>query len=527
MPDTRNLRWVEISTFSPGLWENADWLMPAGAAQTLLDAYPQPGGGLRAFYRPSALSVSGIADITKERVIGLFARGGLSLRSGVGSAVDRYMMTYSFDAGAGAGSKARPKLYRMDGTNSETTWTQIFVTSGATQFNLATNDNNAPRQTSFKFFRLSSGSPNDQHVIFVVRYTGAATGGPGLYRLNYNDLSAAQKAVEIVSSVTGGPANPSGALVIHQARILVAGGGVAGEQVNYSNPGSETLAAANFIGVEPNQDGSNILALMTLAAGDLLVAKGGAPWVVIQGDITNPVVVPMGQGEHLTGTGEQDLVRLPDGGLVFTTNDGYVWETDGHSFTNLSQQLGSFAQQTDFTGGGSIGFLNQFLFIGRGYVFDIASKSWFRQSGMLGSVFHIETATRTIWGATTTGVSFGLASYEPFMNQARVGTYTWKSAPLRSDDGRQMRIRQVQVAAKSYDANATIAVTVNGVTVTETFAAQGQQVLNFLFNQRGHTLDVQVVPTAGTPSANEAPSIDVVRIGVADGHMISSPFPIT
>jgi hypothetical protein len=205
MPANTHLRWVEVKDFSPGLWENADWLMPSSAAQTLTDAYPQPGGGLRAFYRPSALSVSGVVDITKERVIGLFARGNLGLRSGgVGSSVDRYMMTYMFDNAAGAGSKARPKLYRMDGSNAESTWTQIFVTSGVTQFNFATSDNNAPRQCSFRFFRLSAGSPNDQHVIFSVRYTGAATGGPGLYRLNYNDLSSAQRAVEIVSSVSGG-----------------------------------------------------------------------------------------------------------------------------------------------------------------------------------------------------------------------------------------------------------------------------------------------------------------------------------
>src|SRR5690606_27209185 len=104
---------------------------------------PQEGGGLRAFMKGSALSVSGIADITKERVIGLHARGGIPVRSGNPTDLtDRYLLTYSFDPGASAGSKARPKLYRMDGSNNETTWTQIFATSGTTQFAAATDDNN-------------------------------------------------------------------------------------------------------------------------------------------------------------------------------------------------------------------------------------------------------------------------------------------------------------------------------------------------------------------------------------------------
>lgn len=54
MPANTHLEWFEVREFG-GLWTNADRsMMPANAAQVMSGCHPQPGGGLRAFYKASA-----------------------------------------------------------------------------------------------------------------------------------------------------------------------------------------------------------------------------------------------------------------------------------------------------------------------------------------------------------------------------------------------------------------------------------------------------------------------------------------
>lgn len=516
MPVNTHLKLIEITDFAPGLWEASDWLMPASGAQEMTDCYPQPGGGLRAFFKGTAVSVSGIADITKERPIGLHARGGVPLRSGApGDGIDRYLMTYSFDAAALAGQKARPKLYRMDGSNAEATWTQIFVTSGTTQFSFATDDNNAPQKVNFRFFRLSAGSPNDKYVLLSLLYVAPlGQPGAGLYRLNYNDLSSALKAIIITTAVSG-YTNVNGPLVTHQGRVLVASGN--DETIVWSDAGTVTFGAANFLPVEPNQDLPNIIAMQSLAPSDLIVMKEGAPWVVVQGDITDPTVQQMNEGIHAGGSGKQDFGRTPEG-MAFIATDGSVYLTSGYEFNNISRQLGSFASLSDFVGPGDLNYLNEFIFAPSGYVYDTRTQSWFKQTQIAGGIHNVERYTRTIWGPSS-GTSFAVKSLSPFNSTSRLNTFSWKSAPMRSDDGRQLEIREVEVIAKPYDASATIAVTVGGVTVTKTLdGSSTRQDKSFLFKARGEILDVRMVSTAGN-AANEAPSIEAVRIYTRSGHM--------
>lgn len=513
MPSDKHLQVVEISNFAAGLWTNpAAYLMPGTAAQIMQDCYPQPGGGLRAFYKATALSTSGIVKPSVERVIGLHAKGGTAARSGAPTdTTDRYLCTYQFDASLGAGSKARPRLYRMDGSNSETTWTQINATAGAGLFNLAASDNNAPQKTSFVFFRNSAGSPNDRWVMMALRYVGAQPGGPGLWRLNYNDLSSAQKAIEIISSVVGAT-SPWGALTTHQARVLISSAsGTTPERLTWSNVGDAgTFAAANFLDVEPNQDLPGIIGLHPQPPGDLVIMKEGAPWVIMQGDITNPSDRAQLEGIHPGGSGPQDFGRTPDG-IVFIATDGYIYLTDGLTAQNISEQLGGFPPVGDAVATGDTNFINEFLFAPGGLVRHWPTKAWFTQTQLAGSFHNVERYTRQIWGPTGTGVSFSLATLKPFPQTSRVSTFTWKSAPLREPTGRQLTIREVEVVYKSYDANATFAITVGTQTVTQTLASTTRGSIRFYFLQQGPMLDVQIVSTAGN-GANEAPSIEAVKI---------------
>lgn len=502
MPVDRHLQAIEISDFAPGLWEQADWLMPPSGAQEMTDCYPQPGGGLRAFFKGTDISASGIASAANERPIGLYQKSG----SG-GETPDRWLMTYSTQT---PGSY-RPKLYRMKTSASETTWTQVFVTSGSTQFKVATSDNNQPHKVPFRYFKLSAGT---EYVLFSLQYVGASTEGPGLYRLAIADSSAAVKAIEVTTSVTDAT-RPSGPLAIHQARVML-GAGAPGDRLVWSDAGTITFSAANFLDVEPNQEHAGFVALHPNAPSDLLILKNGAPMVVLQGDISDPVAQQMIGGVTGGGSEKQDLGLSPDG-LTFIARDGYVYRTNGASVDNLSQQLNGFSLQTDFVGPGDTNFINEFTFAPNGYVYHWPTKSWFKQTRLAGALHHVDHARRVIWGPVATGASFALREVSPFPGQTRLNTYSWKSAPLRSPDGRQLVIREVEIVAKSYDTSAQIAVTVNGTTVTKTLATAGRQDVSFGFNQRGDVLDVRVVPTAAGGSV-EAPSIEAVRIKTRPGH---------
>lgn len=108
-----------------------------------------------------------------------------------------------------------------------------------------------------------------------------------------------------------------------------------------------------------------------------------------------------------------------------------------------------------------------------------------------------------------------------FNSDLRESSFTWQSAPLRDPTGRSVEIREVQVYAKSYDANATIAVTVNGVVKTQVVGDKGipgSDQLSFLFREHAENLDVTLVSTAGT-AGNEAPTVQAVRIGWRPLHM--------
>lgn len=512
MPVHNHLKPIEIKDFTPGLYTDVDWLMPANGAQQMVNCHAQVGGGLRAFYKATAISTSGIVAPAKERALAVHGRGGVPARSGApADLTDRYLLTYLFDAAAGAGSKARPRLYRMDGSNAETTWTQIKKPAAA-EFAFATNDNNAPSKARFRYFRLSAGAPNDQKVLLQILYVGADS---GLYSLNYNDLSAAQIATLQATLVTNAT-QPCGPLAIHQARVVIFAGN--SERMVWSDPGTLSFPAANFLDVDGLQDLPNPVAIATIEPSDLFVMREGAPIVLVQGDITNPTVQSMVQGIVGGGAGQQDLGRT-DQGMALITHDGYVYLSNGSSVTKLSQQIRAIPHPADYVGQGSVCFIGEYLFCPGGLVYHFPTQSWFTQTQLAGTVLNVEPYTSQIWGTTGEGVSFSLAQLIPVpaTGAARVSSYTWQSSPMRSNDERQLRIREVDIIAKSYDANATITVTVNGTALPTTLTATGRQTVQFLFNERAEVLDVTVTSTAGS-GANEAPSIEAVRIWTQDGH---------
>ncbi len=510
MPSNSHLKFTEIRDFAPGLWTKGDWLLPVSAAQQMDNCYPQPGGGLRAWFKATSLSTAGISSASKERPIGMALRGGIAARSGAPTNLeDRYLATYLYDSAAASSSKARPRLYRMDGTNSETTWTRINK-SGGSEFAYATSDNNSPAKASFAPFRAGIFD----HMVMVLRYVGSDA---NIYYMPYADLSSTQVATAMDATARVGP------MCVFQERVLVGqSGSTNGERLWWTDVGSFTFSAANYLDVLPSQYGTDLTLLSPSPPSDLLVGRGGAPWALIQGGINNPTVRQMGAGRSPTYT-IQDPCQTPYG-VAFIDPQSGVFLTDGRSFTPLS---GNQIDATTFSGfvgsvvsPGDMVFLNDFLFCPSGYVYDFTTKSWFKQTDMAGSYKAVDPYARTVMGCTADAVSFGMRDIVPFDDSSRVRTYTWKSAPLRSPDGRQIEIREVQVYLRPQHSGASCAVTVNGTTVTVSSLSATSQMVSFLFRELAEVLDVKVVPNSGSDSY-EAPVVECVRIGVGRGHLSS------
>lgn len=507
MPVNDHLNWFEITDFAPGLFDRyptvgARVFVPSNGATLMTDCYPQPEGGLRAFIKPSDISTSGIS--ATDRPTGILVRGGVSSRSVPGAD--------SFDAILPVmdSSDFKFRIKRMDGSNGESTWKTEHTSAAAT--------NAAHRQSELDIFRTTAGAI---YYVVVGRSITAAVGG--LYTVAYEAGAGPPAGDGVVVRQQA----YQGSLAINQARIIVAEGNSA--RVRYSDVGALTFGVSNFVDVDPNEASPNVTSIQAFEPDDILFAKEGGSWIQMSGDISAAGTDFRGMGDEYHGrTAEQRLVRVP-GGLAFIEPGGNVYITDGRTFTNISQQIQPFDRNVGNTVGvGQGAFLNNFLFMPDGYVYDFTSRSWFKV-GNASSAFHSATPyDGEVW-AVDRDEGFAVRKYSMFDGEdasARMDTYSWRSAPFFDQRGRNVEIREVQVFHSTY-ATSSIAVTLvdqdgtEVVTRTVSGLAAGRQMTSFLFpNTRDETLQVKVVSTA-TSSSNEAPSIERVRIGFGKNNLIA------
>ncbi len=486
VPSNSHLQWIEERRFSPGLWEKGDWLLPAGAAATMTGCSPQPGGGLRAFFKPTLIPATGIG--ASERIIGFFGYGAPH-RTLATTGVDYYCVTYS-------SVDFRPRIYRWDTTDAtETQWRLI------TTLTAAIGSNNAPGEAFFTAYVLAAGTVR---ILVSINYVGVDA---GIWAGTQATVATSQTFAKITGT-TGGP------IAIHQSKIVEA----RASTLFYSGTGNETFAA-EFVSIEPQRNLGAVKALLASAPGDLLVATEGAGWFSVQGDITNPIVRSYSSA-HSLGEPIQALVDTGRG-LAFIQAAGGIYVTNsGASFVKLDKQLATPVQPGgNVVAMGDLAFHQDLLFCPRGYVYDFATEAWFRLAAVTtGQVQFVDRrahALYTVLAGTTT--IYLLSTID---GATRLNTFTWKTPKLRSADGRQIEIREVQVVAKSLVSTSSVAVTINGVTRTLGTLAVGTHHLSFLFRERAETLDVQVVSDSGD-SSTEAPSIEIVRVGYRPGHLLT------
>lgn len=505
MPGTEGLTPLLVQDFSPGLYNANDWLMPANGWQAMTDCYPQVGGGLRAFYKASTFPVTGIVHPADERLIGAGGYSSLLARDLGSVTFDRYIVTYDVHTGGAF----VPRVYRMDGTNHEATWS--VLTRSTDGLPLASTAGNTPAKASFRIFTQTNG---DLHMLVVIRYAGSNN---GLWRILQTDLSSTAAILHDLNAALGDTFGvKNGSIGIHQAKVVI---GTGNGEIFWSDNGADgSWSAANFNKLDPNKDGARVRGLVGAEPSDLIAFREGAGFVIVQGDITNNPAVQVQQKGITTPDFFFDPCETPMG-IAFISGDGFMYLTDGRNNQNISTQLTPFTQSADFTDYGDTVFGDEFIFGPRGRCYHVPTKSWFIQTQLAGSIKAYDTGN-IVWGNVADGTSFSLATLSPQNDSARVSTFSAKSAPIHGSDGRQVDVRQVDVYAKNYVAGSSITVTVAGEAHTKYLRTVGAQTVRFLFhNKRSQNLDVTFSSNAND-GVSEAPSFDSCQYWTRAGHLL-------
>ncbi len=490
-----HLSFFEIRDFTAGLWTVGDWLMPPTAAQQMTDCYPVPSGGLRAWFKPVALTQTGITNISASAVIGLFCRAA---PGSIGNATDYYLMTVDLTAN-------NTRLFRMNTAVGETTWTLKNTFAAAVGV--------VPNATTWAVYRPTTGNP-----LIIMSLFGTTT-DDGVW--SFDTVTGVM--THLTNTVSGD--GLIGPVAVHQSRIVA---GTAKGNIGFTGPGDTTFGQ-NLATKEPSRDYSFVSWITPYSPGDLLIATTGNAFFMIEGDLTNYTLRTMGDSRTV-GPIQQPAFG-PMGPIYLASSDGIYETMDGSIHNRLTDALSSSTwavQSTSFDGAGDVSFGNvaygQHWVMGpHGLIMDYETKAWFQSSFLAPSAhdsFHVTyDRLRDHFVAAQGHKNFLVYDFDVTETGSRAESYTWKSAPLRDPTSRQVEIREVQVFAQTFNgATSSISVTVNGDTRTLSVNdPSGRDMLAFLFKQRGETLDVTVT-AASNQTGVEAPTIEVVRIGTHPGH---------
>lgn len=506
-PNNRHLKFIDITDFRAGAFEelassSRAVLVPSGAASKMLNCYAIPTGGLRAFFKPQAFSTSGFHQAANESALGIFQRNGIPNRTPPGDSADNYISTINT-------SDSKIRTYRLDQTAGATSWSAIRTSAAG---------GNSVRAQQFELYKTGLGTL----TIMVERGT---SGEEGVYAIDYT---------------AGGVTKPfdyNGPITVSQARLLMGGGndGI----LHWTGIG--TLTEEGSLDVAPNQNLPNLTMLTTYEPDAIIVGKEGAPWVEIAGDINSAdtPVRELGTG-HFGRFTEQVAARLSDGRIAFIEPYGYIWATDGRSFTNLSPGLRRFDKVSDNESGsadvvspGQLAQQGNWLFGPKGWVLDIETNTWFQITGTDGvtifdsAYWHADPSAGHVMGVSR-GPSFDIIEVPVFdggsIEATHNTTFQWVSAQLADPEGRRVCIREVDVFTQGYGGTGGTCevslIDTDGtaiVTKTKTCDPHAGE-LRFAFSQDAQReyLAVKVVMTGF--STDEAPSVDRLRLGFAPAH---------
>lgn len=502
MPVTKHLTRLDITDFTPGLWDevgSSTVLGPPNGFAVLTDYYPKPSGGVRAFMKGNDVLTTGLDIPSTEAIQGIHARGSVNGTAGT----DHDLLLVTMQA---ADKKSR--IYRMKTQDGETTWTKVYTdAAGAT----------ASDYEEAQFAQIKEDSDGKVHYLISVK----GGSNQGIYNLTFDGVAAARFLTY------------TGPLVVNGARANYANGGV----LFYSDIGSRliTTPGTQFLNVNPNEPGAIIGMLSQRAPSDLLVGMWGAPWYEINGDISNSATPVRALGAmHHQRTHYQTPARAPGGGIFFIEPGGRIYKTDGLNFESVSDAILRFNVDADaaatFFGPGRLGVLNDFLFAPRGYVCDLRTGAWFKSSLMADSTFHCATPQGRVYFANT-GVPADIAWLGTFdgpdaslVNPVSSGVI--QTLPLYDQTGRNIRIEQVEIQVQCYSSSTFVCKVIDStgrIRSTDTVTGvtgRGQVTFRFPHVQDEY-LSVYLAPSAEN-GTSEAPTIERMTIFFGPNNTITN-----
>lgn len=496
MPSNQHLTWTEFRDFTPGLHTaDSSFLMPVEAFQVMEDAQPQPGGGLRAFYKAntSYLDTTGIVSATNERITWVqpfLESTGYSYLMFTKHVSTGLLKGYTRAVGASSWTNSKSFTAHGDG----------FLNGGVHNVTTYWNNNSTLTTPASSWFvgtvhNKSDGTEDGWYLVYPNGTWTRVTAGAALF---YGST-----------------------IVQYQARMV----GSRLNQIWWSDPGSTTEPDAdNYLLLQSGKNDVNdiITSLHPYSPSSLLVSTHGSGWFVIDGDITDPVVREMGKGRHPYY--HQKMVTTPTGVIFAEPGKGvFITQSMAADFERLDTQLEMF----DMSLGHGYGFAyhNGLLFAPAGRVLDFETGAWFTLSDSPDNIIAHEATPPTVNSVDlSSGVilpqfkaSGNIVQYELDDTSQRNPRMRVKTAPLQAGNGRQIVIREVEVFTKAFNADSTVTVTVGGV-AREFAVASGADVTRFNFNARGEYLDVEVLLESNNSSI-EAPILESFRVGVrGDGH---------
>lgn len=488
MPGSDELEWRSFEDFTGGLWEQDDDRRCAtNGLLECTDCFPSPDGGLKAFaeFQPvRAPFVAGDAPTTPTWALGIWAGADpattrglfVMLMSGLTSPYTLRLVclataaTISQSDLEGGGASWDATLTRADVTAiSPAVHMESFQSASATNnyFNLPIS--------------ISVGSTNG--IWTTDQTTAAFSFNPGASTL----------------------LEPVG-VTVYQNRLLTIGPGLGAalhRAIWYTDPGAATIASTNNY-IQPGAAGGLVQFIQPHSPSDLIFVTRGNYIGSAQGAITSPTV----REYNRTGTNIRTFpADTPLGLVMVVANEGaYAW--DGQSFTHISQAIlgdpmggPSFAYTQDTLGGpdtgdscnlpgapwaqaagtvasGRVGSYEHWVLFSNGYVLDLRTGAWFKQTSAPGARYWAQDYSATRVYVTTNDrfqVDAGTLRPTPhFAYWSNMGENQWTpsatysfTVPLIDSPSQRTNLREVEYDITTYNGDSTLTVEVTSADGTD------------------------------------------------------------
>lgn len=538
--DNSQLAWNEIREFA-GLWTRGDSILgPPNSATIMSGCHPQPGGGLRPFFRVSdTRPATGIASDKIPRAF--------TPSFGLNQADHEFAIVVAEVAGVDWTSYG---WYAPFGE-----WEEAGEEDGsATQF--AGEDSGAladARQPFFTTFTLGLTYSAQERKLYLVIAGDTDADQPYYFSTIAGGPEAGQPAWE--PHPDWSPDIGLGPITIHQSRLVIAHDGA----ITFSEPGAENAldAAQDTRFILPDYTGqgdARIAWMVSVPPSDFLVCTVSGNLYNIQGDLDDPSIRELGRwGPSVY----QDAVLTPAGVLCVYPNDGvYLVTPDGgrqYISGALTPQVftaAALASETgDVMGFGAFAYSNGYLFLPNAQtgtvpsngalVYDLATQAWFTSThpddfsypnpkhfaaDFLGPDPGVWGMRRTLPSTLANPLLFRIVAgdIDGEAREQRNQTWEWQSQKFRHADGRQIEMREIEMNLNS-GADATVTVTVTsdlGSQVQVITPDAGLTSHRLQFRVRGAYCQVNVKAVEDTTDI-EAPTLELLRYGTRQGHLLS------